>query len=132
MVPKASVMQVRQLVVTQYCTYIRCKYLLVLFLYLAYFVPSSYNATLLFFQLANAMFMMGCDLEWEVIKTHLRRPKAPLIALFSQFTFMPLVCIYYPLTLVVFPSFSKVLSCCRFLCCYVFDFLCDFSAEAKI
>ena len=34
---------------------------------------------------------MGNELDFEVIKTHLKRPKAPAIAFVSQFTFMPLV-----------------------------------------
>ena len=34
---------------------------------------------------------MGNSIDLETIKKHLKRPKAPLIGLFSQFTFMPLV-----------------------------------------
>ncbi|XP_067944435.1 hepatic sodium/bile acid cotransporter-like [Watersipora subatra] len=34
---------------------------------------------------------MGNDLNFSVIKEHLKKPKAPIIALISQFTIMPLV-----------------------------------------
>ncbi|XP_067943869.1 hepatic sodium/bile acid cotransporter-like isoform X2 [Watersipora subatra] len=37
------------------------------------------------------MLAMGTDLDFQVIKENLRRPKAPIIALISQFTIMPLI-----------------------------------------
>lgn len=33
----------------------------------------------------------GCALDWEVLKKTLRRPVGPVIGLFSQFVFMPVV-----------------------------------------
>ena len=36
---------------------------------------------------------MGAEIDLAQVKEVLRRPKAPLIAIFSQFIFMPLVSI---------------------------------------
>ncbi|XP_067945417.1 ileal sodium/bile acid cotransporter-like [Watersipora subatra] len=38
-----------------------------------------------------AIMAMGTDLEFDIIKRHLKRPKAPGIALLSQFLIMPLL-----------------------------------------
>ena len=38
-----------------------------------------------------ATFGMGNDMSFEIIKTHMKRPKAPILALVCQYTIMPLV-----------------------------------------
>ncbi|XP_067944132.1 hepatic sodium/bile acid cotransporter-like [Watersipora subatra] len=53
-------------------------------------LDSAYNISIMVL-VAVVMLATGNNLEFETIKEHLKKPKAPIIALISQFTIMPLI-----------------------------------------
>ncbi|XP_067944392.1 ileal sodium/bile acid cotransporter-like [Watersipora subatra] len=53
-------------------------------------VDTAYNLSIMIL-VTIVMLATGNDLEFETIKEHLKKPKAPIVAVLAQFTIMPLI-----------------------------------------
>ena len=40
---------------------------------------------------AFAMFLMGCELKFDIVRSYLRRPLAPIGGMVAQYVFMPVM-----------------------------------------
>ena len=52
--------------------------------------------------LAMAMFLMGCELKFDIVRGYLRRPLAPMAGMFCQYVCMPVMA--YLIGLAIIPS----------------------------